>query len=271
MEYKDKLKKIIRKNKSHLVIGLDPDIKKIPKLFLQKNNPVLEFNKSIIRATKNIVAGYKLNLAFYEALGKSFYDTVKNTLKYIPSDMIKICDGKRGDIGNTDEYYARAYFDELKFDSMTVNPYMGKDSVLPFLFRKEKSVYVLALTSNPGSDDFQKIKTGKKYLYELVIEKSLEWNNKGQIGFVIGANHTELINKITKKYPNIPVLIPGIGAQGNDLSVLLKNINNDYFLINSSRAIIYDNRIFSSIREYELNIGVKAEVLSDIINSGKIK
>ena len=271
MKYTDKLKKIAGKNRSHLIIGLDPDIKKIPKLFLQKNNPVLEFNKSIIKSTKDIVAGYKLNLAFYEALGKSFYETIKSTLKYIPEDMIKICDGKRGDIGNTGEYYARAYFDEFNFDSITVNPYMGKDSVGPFLTRKEKCIYVLALTSNPGSDDFQKQKAGNKYLYELVIEKCLEWDNKGQIGFVIGANHIELINKITKKYPKIPILIPGIGAQGNDLSVLLKNIKNDYFLINSSRAVIYDNRIFNSIKEYENNIRVKAEVLSDIINSKEYK
>jgi orotidine-5'-phosphate decarboxylase len=267
MKYSDKLKKIIRKNNSNLIIGLDPDINKIPKLFLVKKNPILEFNKSIINATKDIVAGYKLNLAFYEASGKTFYDNVKGTLKYIPADMIKICDGKRGDIGNTDEYYVRAYFDDMNFDSITINPYMGRDSVEPFLSRKEKGVYILALTSNQGSEDFQKQKTGKKYLYELVIEKCIGWDKNRQAGFVIGANHTELIKKITKSHPEISILIPGIGAQGNDLGVLLKSIKNNLFLINSSRAIIYDKRVFPSIREYEYNIRVKAEVLSDIINS----
>lgn len=266
LKYKDKLKKIVKKNNSNLVIGLDSDIKKIPELFLHKKNPILEFNKSIIKATKDIVAGYKLNLAFYEVLGKSFYETLKGTMKYIPSEMITICDGKRGDIGNTDEYYARAYFDEFNFDSLTVNPYMGRDSVEPFLSRKDKSIYALALTSNAGSVDFQKLKTGNKYIYERVIEKCIEWDKDNQIGFVIGANHSELINKITRKYPELFILIPGIGAQGNDLNLLLKNIRNDMFLINSSRAVIYDKKEFTSVKDYEDNVKVKAEVLNDIIN-----
>jgi orotidine-5'-phosphate decarboxylase len=180
--------------------------------------------------------------------------------------MIKICDGKRGDIGNTDEYYARAYFDEFGFDSMTVNPYMGMDSVEPFLTRKDKGIYVLALTSNSGSEDFQKQKTGNKLLYERVIEKSLEWDKHKQIGFVIGANHTSLINKISSKNKNTSILIPGIGAQGNDLNVLLKNIKNEYFLINSSRGIIYDKEDFGSIKEYEEKVKSKTETLNDIIN-----
>lgn len=267
MKYSEKLKRIIKKNNSNLIIGLDPDIKKIPKLFFHKKNPVLEFNKSIIKSTKDIAAGYKLNLAFYEALGKDCYQTLKDTVKYIPDDMIKICDGKRGDIGNTDEYYARAYFDDLNFDSMTINPYMGKDSVEPFLSRKEKGIYVLALTSNPGADDFEKRKSGNKNLYDIVIEKCIEWDRNNQTGFVIGANHTDLIRKVTKKYTNISILIPGIGAQGNDLGALLKNIKNNLFLINSSRGIIYDSKVFKSIPDYENNTRIKAEVLSDIIYS----
>jgi len=269
MKYSDKLKGIIKKNKSNLVVGLDSDIKKIPAIFLNKKNPVLEFNKSIIKATKDIVAGYKLNLAFYEVLGKDFFETIKKTLDYIPNEMIKICDGKRGDIGNTDEYYARAYFDVMKFDAMTVNPYMGRDSVVPFLTRKDKGIYVLALTSNSGSEDFQKQKIGKQYLYERVIEKCLEWDGNKQISFVIGANQTELIKKVTIKHPEISILIPGIGAQGNDLSTLLRNIKNDYYLINSSRSIIYDSDYFKNIREYENKVRIKAEVLSDIIFAKK--
>lgn len=266
MNYREKLKTAIKKNKSNLIVGLDSDIKKIPKVFLKKKNPVLEFNKSVINATKDNAAGYKLNLAFYEALGKDFYETLKKTSEYIPGFMIKICDGKRGDIGNTDEYYARAYFDEFGFDSLTVNPYMGRDSVEPFLTRKDKGIYVLALTSNSGSDDFQKQKTGNKFLYERVIEKSLEWDKHKQIGFVIGANHTSLINKISSKNRNTSILIPGIGAQGNDLNDLLKNIKNEYFLINSSRGIIYDKEDFGSIKEYEEKVRSKAETLNDIIN-----
>jgi len=267
MTYSQKLQRAIKGRKSNLIVGLDTDIEKIPAIFFKKKSPVLEFNKSVIRATSDFCAGYKLNLAFYEALGKDFYDTLMQTVKYIPKDMIKICDGKRGDIGNTDEYYAKAYFDIFGFDSMTVNPYMGRDSVQPFLTRKDKGIYALALTSNPGSNDFQKLKSGKNYLYENVIKKCLEWDKSSQIGFVIGANHTELIKKITSKNKHISILIPGIGAQGNDLGELLKNTKNDYFLINSSRGIIYDNEKFSTIRDYEEKTRIKAEALNDIINS----
>lgn len=269
MNYFSKLEKIIKKNKSNLVIGLDSDLVRIPIKFFRKKNPVIEFNRSIIEATKDIVAGYKLNLAFYEALGKYWYETLEGTLKLIPDDMLKICDGKRGDIGNTDEYYVKTYSDDFEFDSMTVNPYMGRDSVEPFLKRKNKGIYILALTSNPGSEDFQKQKIGKKHLYDIVIEKSMEWDDNNRIGFVIGANHTDLIKKLTTKYSKLPLLIPGIGAQGNDLNELLKHIKNNYFLINASRSIIFDKKEFKSIPDYEENVRVKAEVLSDIIRTRK--
>jgi len=271
MNYSAKLLKIIKSSKSNLVVGLDPDIKKIPKVFTVKENPVIEFNKAVVKATSDFAAGYKLNLAFFEALGKDYYITLKSTLKFIPDNKIKICDGKRGDIGNTDEYYAKAYFDEFGFDTITVNPFMGRDSVEPFLSRKDKGIFALALTSNPGSSDFQKLKTGRKYVYEKVIEKCLEWDKNNQIGFVIGANHTELIKKITTNPKNISVLIPGIGAQGNDLNHLLKNIKNDLFLINSSRGIIYDKENFKSIGDYIEKTRSKAEALNDIINLRKSK
>jgi orotidine-5'-phosphate decarboxylase len=267
MNYSQKLEKIIKKNKSNLIVGLDPDMSKIPMIFYKKKNPVSEFNKSIIESTKDIVAGYKLNLAFYEALGRYCYETIEDTLHCIPDNMIKICDGKRGDIGNTDEYYAKAYFDDFKFDSITVNPYMGRDSVEPFLSRKNKGIYVLALTSNKGYLDFQMQKAGKKFIYEQVIEKCIEWDVNKQIGFVVGANHTELIKKLTTKYPKISLLIPGIGAQGNDLNTLLKNIKNEYFLINASRSIIYDKEESKDIFEFEEKVRSKAEVLSDIIRT----
>lgn len=269
MNYSEKIKQAIKKSSSNLVIGLDPDLKKIPEVFMRKKNPVLEFNKSVIRATKDFSAGYKLNLAFYEALGKKYYDILKGTVDNIPDYKIKICDGKRGDIGNTDEYYSKAYFDVFGFDSMTVNPYMGRDSVEPFLYRRDKGIYVLALTSNPGSEDFQKIRSGNRFLYEKVIEKCTEWDKHRQTGFVIGANHISLIKKITEKYKHISILIPGIGAQGNDLDALMKSIKNNYFLINSSRGIIYDSCNFTSIKDYEEKTGSKAEALNDIINSKK--
>ena len=267
MDYSKKLDKIIKKNKSNLIVGLDPDIRKIPRVFLKNKNPIFEFNKSVILATKDVAAGYKLNLAFYEALGRYCYETIEKTVQFIPDELVKICDGKRGDIGNTDEYYARTYFDDLNFDSMTINPYMGRDSIEPFLSRKDKGIYVLALTSNSGSEDFQKQKIGKKFLYEKVIEKCIELDKNKQIGFVIGANHTDLIKNITTKYQNISILIPGIGAQGNDLNILLKNIKNNRFLINASRSIIYDKEEFKNIFEYGENVRVKAEVLSDMISA----
>ncbi|MBI5404499.1 MAG: orotidine-5'-phosphate decarboxylase [Ignavibacteriae bacterium] len=269
MNYSEKIKQAIKKSRSNLIIGLDPDLKKIPEIFLKKKNPVLEFNKSVINATKDFSAGYKLNLAFYEALGKGFHESLRGTVEHIPGSRLKICDGKRGDIGNTDEYYAKSYFDEYGFDSMTVNPYMGRDSVEPFLSRRDKGIYVLALTSNPGSEDFQQIRTGKKFFYERVIEKCIEWDRYGQTGFVIGANHTSLIKKITTKYKNISILIPGIGAQGNDIDALMKNIKNNIFLVNSSRGIIFDSSKFTSIADYEEKTGSKAEALNDIINSKK--
>lgn len=267
MKYSKKLENAIKTKKSNLVIGLDTDIRKIPKIFLRNRNPILEFNKSVVSATSEVSAGYKLNLAFYEVLGKYCFSTLEHTLHFIQQDMIKICDGKRGDIGNTDEYYAEAYFDNLNFDSITISPYMGSDSVEPFLKWKEKGVYVLALTSNKGFSDFQMLKSGKKYLYETVMEKCIGWDKNKQIGFVVGANHTNVIKKITTEYPYISLLIPGIGAQGNDLDMLLKSLKNNKFIINASRSIIYDTDDFKTFKEFEKKVKLKALELNSKINS----
>lgn len=270
MIYFKKVENIIKKNKSNLIIGLDPDIRKIPRLFSKKKYPELEFNKSIISITKNFVAGYKLNLAFYEVLGKYCYETIAKTLECIPKEMIKICDGKRGDIGNTGEYYAKTYLDDFNFDSITVNPYMGRDSLEPFLNRKNRGIYVLALTSNKGYSDFQMQKFAKKNLYEDVLAKCIKWSKYNQIGFVIGANHIKVIKKVTTKYPKISILIPGVGAQGNDLNILLKNIRNNYFLINVSRSIIYDSEDFSCIKDFEDNLKNRAMIYNELINKNKL-
>ncbi|MDD5361005.1 MAG: orotidine-5'-phosphate decarboxylase [Ignavibacteria bacterium] len=238
MIYKKKLEKVIKSSKSNLVVGLDTDINKIPLCFLKYKNPILAFNKKIIDSTVENCAGYKLNLAFYEAAGVRGLEALEETVKYIQADRMKICDAKRGDIGNTAELYAVAYFDKLDFDAITLSPYMGYDSISPFLKRKNKLAYILIRTSNPGADDFQKLKSGKKFLYEIIAEKSLKWS-KEQIGFVVGANHTKEIRKYTSKNENIPLLIPGIGAQGNDLKNLLNSVGNNSFLINASRSVIY--------------------------------
>lgn len=267
MIYTTKLKKVIRKNNSNLVIGLDTDINNIPKFFLKYKNPELQFNKLIIESTKELVAGYKINMAFYEVNGSKGFDTLKNSLVNIPTNLIKICDAKRGDIENTDELYARAYFDNLDFDAITFNPYLGRDSIIPFIKRKDKLTYVLILTSNMGHEDFQKCKTGKVSLFDKVVEKCIEWNQNKNIGFVIGANHVKVLKKYSSKYKDIPILIPGIGAQKNDLELLLKNLHNNLFLINSSRGIIYSANMNSSKKEFVNSIRKNTLELNREINS----
>ncbi len=268
MTYIEKLRNAINLKGSNLVAGLDTDIFKIPQIFAHFSNPVLEFNKCVITATKDIVAGYKINTAFYEAIGVMGAEALEKTVKYIPDDMIKICDAKRGDIGNTSEMYARAYFDNLSFDSITFSPYMGKDSIQPFLSRRGKLVYILIRTSNPGSDDIQMLKLeGKERLYERIAADYRKWFNK-EIGYVIGANHTDDIKNFTE-FSNIPLLIPGIGAQGNELETLMRNIKNGIFLINSSRSIIYPTCKISNKDEFILKIAENAFKINADINKLK--
>lgn len=239
MNYTDKLSSIIRKNKSSLVIGIDPDIEKLPLFFLKEKNPVTHFGNLIIDCTKDIVAGYKLNSAFYEVLEEKGIEAMKNNLKAIPEDVVRICDAKRSDIENSAEMYARLFFDKLNFDSITLNPYMGEDSVSSFIKREGKFAYLLAATSNSGSKDFQNLIADGKPFFEWIVEKSRGWKNSKNIGYVFGANHTARLRDFTTKYPAVPLLIPGIGAQSNDLKLLIENLNSDIFVINSSRAIIY--------------------------------
>ncbi|TRZ65794.1 orotidine-5'-phosphate decarboxylase [bacterium] len=254
MNYISKLKKAIKNYKTHLVVGLDSDIKKIPSFFLKYSNPVLEFNKAIIDVTKNNVAGYKINTAFYEAEGAKGFETLSKTTAYIPDDHIKICDAKRGDIGNTAELYSKAYLNNLNFDAITLNPYMGFDSVEPYIRSKNKYVYIIALTSNQGHKDFQLLKSNRRHLYEIVIDKFLQWSRKDNIGFVMGANHVKEISTLTRNHPRVSLLIPGIGAQGNDINKLMDNIHNGLFIVNSSRAIIYSAGIDSDKKEFESKI-----------------
>ncbi|MEP7146034.1 MAG: orotidine-5'-phosphate decarboxylase [bacterium] len=270
MNYKQKLQNIILKNRSNLIIGLDSDLEKIPSFFLKYNNPVGEFNKAIIDSTKDIVAGFKFNIAFYEFLLSDGISAMEESLSAIPKEMIKICDAKRGDIENTAELYAKTYFDKYDFHSITISPYLGKDSFEPFLKRTNKAVYILALTSNPGGKDFQFLKVGEKYLYEIIIEKSLSWNKNDNIGFVFGANHISELNIFTTRHPDVPLLIPGIGAQSNDLENLMKNIHTKNFLINSSRSIIYSAPKDCSEKEFMERVRESAVLLNNDINSFRI-
>ncbi|MFD1630843.1 orotidine-5'-phosphate decarboxylase [Pseudopedobacter beijingensis] len=235
----------IKKKQSFLAIGLDTDINKIPKHLLKYDNPVLEFNKQIIEATQDLCISYKINTAFYECNGIKGWQALIDTFKYLPQDTFSIADAKRGDIGNTSSMYAKAFFDpaasEMDFDSVTVAPYMGEDSVKPFLDFEGKWAILLALTSNSGSHDFQQLKDGDKKFFEWVIEKSSQWANADKLMYVVGATRGEGFLDIRKYAPDNFLLVPGVGAQGGSLEDVCKyGMNKDCGLIvNSSRAIIY--------------------------------
>ena len=242
MTFTQRIKKIQTKQNSLLCIGLDADLEKIPEHLRSMTNPVLEFNRQIIEATYDLVCAYKPNLAFYEAMGESGMTALRETLKLIPKSVLTIGDGKRGDIGNTAERYAKSLFDDLDFDSVTVNPYMGFDSVEPFLTNPEKGVFILALTSNSGSKDFQRLKVGTKPLYEKVVLTAKKWNINQNIGLVVGATHTKELQYIRKIVPDMPILIPGIGRQGGDLKFAIRygcDKKGQLAVINASRSIIY--------------------------------
>tara|TARA_R110001592_G_scaffold298902_1_gene569712 strand:- start:62 stop:880 length:819 start_codon:yes stop_codon:yes gene_type:complete len=231
----------IKQKKSFLCVGLDADLNKIPKHLLALEDPVFEFNKQIIDSTKDLCVAYKPNIAFYEALGVKGWESLQKTIDYIPSNIFTIADAKRGDIGNTSKMYAQAFFETLNFDSITVAPYMGKDSVTPFLEFKNKWVILLALTSNKGANDFQFFESSNQRLFEKVIQKSQEWGNDENLMFVIGATRPEMFTEIRCLAPDNFLLVPGVGAQGGELSEVCKyGMNKDCgLLINSSRGIIY--------------------------------
>ena len=226
---------------SCLCVGLDTDIRKIPEVFLDDPNPMLAFNKMVIDATKDFCIAYKPNIAFYEALGPKGWEVLEETMAYIPKDKFTIADAKRGDIGNTSSLYAEAFFKHFDFDAITVAPYMGEDSVKPFLEYEGKWVIVLGLTSNHGSSDFQMLTTPEGLLYEQVLKKTQEWGTPGNLMFVVGATHPDKFQEIRSIVPDHFLLVPGIGAQGGDLEGVLAGGSNTScgLLINSSRGIIY--------------------------------
>lgn len=234
----------ILQKKSYLCIGLDTDPKKLPQHLLDTEDPVFEFNRQIIEATADLCVAYKPNIAFYEAQGPQGWVSLEKTLQVIPEHIFTIADAKRGDIGNTSALYARAFFETMQFDSVTVAPYMGADSVKPFLVQEGKWVILLALTSNAGSQDFQMLRLGdgnEEYLFEQVLRTSATWATADQMMFVVGATQADYVQRVRKLVPNHFLLVPGVGAQGGSLEDISKLGMNQQcgLLVNSARGIIY--------------------------------
>jgi orotidine-5'-phosphate decarboxylase len=260
----EKLINEIHKKKSFLCIGLDVDLKKIPSHLLTKEDPIYEFNKAIIDATHHLCVAYKPNTAFYEAYGIKGWSALQKTIYYLNEkypDIFTIADAKRGDIGNTSSMYAKAFFEDLGFDSVTVAPYMGKDSVEPFLAFENKHTILLALTSNEGAFDFQTKKVDGKELYKKVLETSKNWKNSENLMYVVGATKAEYLDDIRKIIPNSFLLVPGVGAQGGNLEEVCKyGLNENVgLLVNSSRGIIYA----SKGDDFALEAAVKAKKLQE--------
>ncbi|QNM85714.1 orotidine-5'-phosphate decarboxylase [Polaribacter pectinis] len=237
----------IKKKKSFLCIGLDVDLNKIPTHLLKEEDPIFAFNKAIIDATHHLCVSYKPNTAFYEAYGIKGWQSLEKTINYLNKnypEIYTIADAKRGDIGNTSTMYAKAFFEDLAFDSVTVAPYMGKDSVEPFLAFDNKHTIMLALTSNEGAFDFQTKTVEGKELYKQVLETSKSWKNSKNLMYVVGATKAEYFTEIRKIVPNSFLLVPGVGAQGGNLQDVCKYglSKNVGLLINSSRGIIYASK-----------------------------
>ena len=244
MTYSELSEQIFQKQ-SYLCVGLDTDPRKLPRHLLTESDPVFAFNKAIIDATHDLTVAYKPNIAFYEAQGPRGWESLQKTLDYIPNVCFTIADAKRGDIGNTSDLYARTFFDPtaagLAFDSVTVAPYMGRDSVMPFLEYKDKWVILLALTSNIGSADFQRQLVGEQELFETVIETARSWAGPDQLMFVVGATRVDEFSRIREMAPDNFLLVPGVGAQGGNLEEVsrLGLTSKGGLLVNASRSILY--------------------------------
>jgi orotidine-5'-phosphate decarboxylase len=264
--FKKKLSHSIKERNSLLCIGLDPDIERIPSFLLKEKDPLYTFNREIIEATKDITIAYKPNIAFYETLGSEGWHLLDKTLQLIPAECIIIADAKRGDIGNTSRKYAELYFQSYRFDAITVNPYMGFDSISAFMEYENCAVFVLCLTSNKGSCDFQYLNTEGEPLYIKIARQVLEWDlNYGNCGLVVGATHPEDLGSLREMAPITPFLIPGIGAQGGNLQTAVQYGTDESAgcaLINSSRSIIYA----SSDTDFAEGARIAAQNLNKEIN-----
>lgn len=245
----DQLFNIIKKKRSFLCIGLDTDLQKIPQHLLKAEDPAFEFNKAIVDATHHLAVAYKPNIAFYESMGAKGWESLRKTAEYIrhiTDDIFLIADAKRGDIGNTSAMYAKTFFETYNFDAITIAPYMGHDSVSPFLAFKNKWSIMLALTSNPGASDFQynENKYSGEKLFECVLRTASNWASKDQLMFVVGATKAEWLKEIRNIVPDHYLLVPGVGAQGGSLQEVAKYGMNDHcgLIVNSSRGIIYASK-----------------------------
>lgn len=264
----EKIKEIQKKNNSILCVGLDSDLGKIPQHLGSDINALLKFNIAVIDATRDFVCAYKMNFAFYEQYGADGFKILKETFEYIGNDNFTIADAKRADIRNTSRAYAKSVFEYFNADSITVNPYMGKDSVMPFLGVPDKMVFLLTLTSNEGSNDFQRIETNGKALYQSVIEKSRNWSSLDKLGYVIGATHPNELKNLRQLIPEHCLLIPGIGSQGGSIEDTISANSGGPAIINVSRDILYasnENNFAEMVRK-------KAEFYRDSFNKfgGKI-
>jgi orotidine-5'-phosphate decarboxylase len=263
--------KLFKKNLEgkFICVGLDTDQSKIPQHLQSNLNPVFVFNKEIINATKLYAAAYKINFAFYEKDGAKGIKELEKTVSLIPGDIVSIADAKKGDIGNTSTLYAKSIFNHFSFDSVTLNPYMGKDSLDPFLDYKDKINFVLVLTSNTGASDFEKLelKDGR-FVYQRILEKVNEWNKKNNCGIVFGATRLKELKNNIKKFDNLSVLLPGVGAQGGsleDVVSIFKSEKRNNYLINSSRGIIYK----SSGKDFAEAAQSEIKLLNEKVNKAR--
>lgn len=260
-----KLEDAAGKNNSRLCVGLDPRINKIPDPFRKEKDPIFAFNKAVIDAALPHACAFKPNLAFYEAAGPDGLAALKKTVEYIPRDIPVIADAKRGDIGSTAEAYAQAIFDYYRFDAVTLNPLLGTDSIAPFLKYEDRGLFILCLTSNPGSEDFQL----PQKLYLSIVRKVKEWNKAGNCGLVVGATKTEYLKEIRALAPDLCILIPGVGAQGGDLEKTLKyspDQTGGGYIINVSRGITeppgegeFQKRAAGAAKQYKIRINSQKE------------
>ncbi len=236
-----KLAASIEKRNSNLCVGLDPAVEKLPEFLSEYDDPVLEFNTRIIEATQDVACTYKLNTAFYEALGEKGWLTFGETVARIPDDIYVIADCKRSDVGNSAKQYAQTFFDFFEVDAVTVNPYMGYDSLEPFLSYKGKDAFALTVTSNKGAEDFQLVEVNGRKFYEIVLEKLASWNTNGNIGAVVGATQGDHLARIRKSYPQLPLLVPGVGAQGGSVEAVAEAVAGEGapVIVNVSRDIIF--------------------------------
>lgn len=239
------IEKILINNKAgkFVCVGLDSDIKRIPKILQSDKDAVYKFNSEIIEATKDYAAAYKINFAFYEQNGSKGLNELERTTELIPDNILSIADAKRGDVGNTSEMYARSVYEHFKFDSVTLNPYMGKDSLQPFLDYHDKLNFILVLTSNPGANDFEKLLlTNGKFVYQEILLKINQWNDHHNCGIVFGATKTEELKSNIKNFGELSVLLPGVGAQGgsmSDVKKVFRDNKRENYIVNVSRSIIY--------------------------------